>query len=135
MKYIRTPAPIAIMNPDGTPAMNGAKPLLMPFSAFVSGTLLNDASWGKTGLSGIRASVCIDIALRDAERDGVDHIALTDEQHEALNRVLQNPEAGYSPWLMRQVLPFADAIEQATSAPPDPVEKPEPSKPRKKERS
>ena len=108
IKVIVTPEPLQLRvpQPNGSEAEEE-----YPFSNFIQ-TLLSQPRWGKD-YKAIKVGVSIEKKVSEASPG--DEILLSDEDWKLLRDSAAEPESGYGlhPYLLRQILPFFDAIVEA----------------------
>ena len=89
---------------------------VVSFATFIRNVLLQHPRWGESPMR-LRQSVAIQTAI-DPVAVG-SHAHLEDAWHELLVACAEQPAQPYPPSAFRQLLPFFDAIEGASSERPE----------------
>lgn len=111
MKYLCIPADVVMVDPAGQPTGE-----TVSFATFIRNVILNHSRWGETPAR-LRQSVAVQAAI-DPVAVG-SHAHLEDGWHELLVACAEHPAAPYQPHAFRQLIPFFDAIENASSERPE----------------
>lgn len=111
VRHITVPAPITIT----VATEKGPATASVPFARFLDETLLADRAWGKTLTLARKAT---EIATAAASLPVGGDLAIGDQDYQMLLASMESPSLGYEPALIRQLLPFCDAIRDATGDPP-----------------
>lgn len=118
MRYVKIPEPITLLEPTTKEPLKDEKGETKPqkFSDFI-GKLLFNPMWAEN-YKNIKSARAIDRAFEKAEPSTV--VPLAEEDWKKLKDLVENPKGGYGyhAAVMPQLLPFLDAIIEASDKEP-----------------
>ena len=117
MKYVQVPKDIRIMvNGEPWKDSDGSIMKPWPFSRYLENIVLADPTIG-TGYKELKACSIIDAQFKSVDPDT--WIGVEDTHWEMLKNTIENPKGGgISSGILRQFIPFMDAVLEAKSEKP-----------------